>query len=165
MKLNKAPQYSDIPNKIIKEISDIFSSFICESISNSIKSSIFLSCLKHADVTPLHKKCNKSLKENYRPVSILPILSKVFKRNMFKQMSSFFDDIISKYQYGFRKRFSTQQCLLALLEKWKRSIDRGKVFGALLTDLSKTFDCLNRDLLIAKLKAYGFSLPCLKINS
>ena len=161
LKLNKASQYSDIPTKIIKENSDIFSNFICESINNSIKSSIFPSCLKHADVTPLHKKCNKSLKENYRPVSILPILSKVFERSMFKQMSSFFDDIFSKYQYGFRKGFSTQQCLLALLEKWKRSIDRGKVFGALLTDVSKAFHCLNHDLLIAKLNAYGFSFHAL----
>ena len=58
LKLNKASQYSDIPTKIIKENSDIFSNFICESINNSIKSSIFPSCLKHADVTPLHKKCN-----------------------------------------------------------------------------------------------------------
>ena len=90
LKLNKASQYSDIPTKIIKENSDIFSSFICESINNSIKSSIFPSCLKHADVTPLHKKCNKSLKENYRPVSILPILSKVVERSIFKQISSFF---------------------------------------------------------------------------
>ena len=100
--------------------------------------------LETADVTPLHKKCNESLKENYRPVSILPILSKVFEKSMFKQMPRFiFDDIFSKYQYGFRKGFSTQQCLLALL----------------LTDLSKAFDCLNHDLLIAKLNAYG--LVCL----
>ena len=118
LKLNKASQYSDIPTKIIKENSDIFSNFISESINNSIKSSIFPSCLKHADVTPLHKKFNKSLKENYRPVSILPILSKVFERSMFKQMSSFFDDIFSKHHYGFRKGFSTQQCLLAFLEKF-----------------------------------------------
>ena len=90
LKLNKASQYSDIPTKIIKENSNIFSNLICESINNSIKSSIFSSCLKHADVTPLHTKCNKSLKENYRPVSILPILSKVFERSMFKQMSIFF---------------------------------------------------------------------------
>ena len=75
----------------------------------------------------------------------------------------FFDDIFSKYQHGFRKGISTQQCPLALLEKWKRSIDRGKVFGALLTDPSKAFDCLNHDLLIAKLNAYGFSLPVLRL--
>ena len=97
LKLTKASQYSDIPTKITKEKSDIFPNTICESISNSIKSSIFPSCLKHADVTPLHKKCNKSLKENYRPVSILPILSKVFEKSFFKQMSSFFYDIFSKY--------------------------------------------------------------------
>ena len=139
LKLNKASQYSDIPTKIIKENSDIFSIFICESINNSTKSSIFPSCLTHADVTTLNKKCNKSLKENYRPVSILPILSKVFERSMFKQISSFFDDIFSKYQYGFRKGCSTQQGLLALLEKWKRSIDRRKVFRALLTDSCKAF--------------------------
>ena len=89
LKLNKAAQYSDIPTKIIKENSDIFSSFVCESINSSIKSSIFPSCLKHTDVTPLHKKCSKSLKENYRPVSILPTLSKVFERSMFEQMSTF----------------------------------------------------------------------------
>ena len=105
-----------MPTKIIKENSDIFSNFICESIKSSIKSSTFPSCLKHADVKSLRKKCNKSLKENYRPVNILPVLSEVFER-MFKQMSSFFDDIFSKYKCGFRKRFSTQQCLLALLEK------------------------------------------------
>ena len=90
LKLNKASEYSDIPTKTIKENSDICSKFICESINNSIKSSIFPSCLKHADVTPLHKKCDKSLKENYRPVSILPVLSNIVERSIFKQISSFF---------------------------------------------------------------------------
>ena len=89
LKLNKVSQYLDIPTKIIKENSDIFSNFICESINNSIKSYIFPSCLKYADVTPLHKMYNKSFKENYRPVSALIILSKVFERSMFKQISNF----------------------------------------------------------------------------
>ena len=116
-----------------------------------------------ADVTPLHKKGKRDLKENYRPVSILPVFSKVFERSMFAQMSSFFDNVLSKQQCGFRKGYSTQHCLLALLEKWKRAVDSGQMFGALLTDLSKAFDCLDHELLIAKLNAYGFSLPALKL--
>ena len=119
--------------------------------------------MKNSDVTLLYKICHKSSKENYRPVGILPVLSKVIERSMFKQMQSFFDDIFSKYQYGFRKGFSTQKCLLALLEKWKSSIDRGKVFGTLVTDFSKAFGCLNHDVLIAKLNAYSFSLPALRL--
>ena len=103
------------------------------------------------------------MKEKYRPVSIPPNLSKIFEKLMFKEMSQFFDKIFSKYQCGFRKGFSTQQCLLAMLEKWKRSIDNGKSFEALLADLSKAFDCLDHELLIAKLNAYGFHLSALKL--
>ena len=78
-------------------------------------------------------------------------------------MSAFFEDIFKKQQCGFRKGYNTQQCLLKMLEKWKRSVDEGKVFGALLTDLFKAFDWLDHELLIAKLNAYGFSLPALRL--
>ena len=128
-----------------------------------IKSFTFPSCLKEADVTPIHEKGKKGKKENYRPVSILPVLSKVFERIMFIQMSGFFEDIFNKQQCGFRKGYSTQLWMLKMLEKWKRSVDEGNVFGALLTDLSKAFDCLYYELLIAKLNAYGFSLPGLRL--
>ena len=77
-------------------------------------------------------------------------------------MSAFFEDIFTKQQSGFRKGYNTQQCMLKMMEKWKRSVNEGKVFGALLTNLSKAFDCLDHDLLIAKLNAYGFSLPALR---
>ena len=63
-------------------------------------------------------------------------------------MSHFFESTLSNQQCGFRKGLSSQQCLLVLLEKWKRSADRGKAFGVLLTDLSKRFDCLDHELLI-----------------
>ena len=64
-------------------------------------------------------------------------------------MSEYFETILSKYQWGFRKEFSAQCCLLAMLEKWKSAIGDKKIFGALLTDLSKAFDWLSHDLLIA----------------
>ena len=94
---------------------------------------------------------------------IYPNLSKIFEKCIFEQMSQFFENIFSKYQCGFRKGFSTQQCILAMLEKWKRSVDSSKMLGALLTGLSKPFDCLDHELLIAKLNAYGFSLTALKL--
>ena len=70
---------------------------------------------------------------------------------------------MSKQQCGLRKGYSTQQCPLALLEKWKQAVDSGQMFGTLLIDLSKPFDCLDHELLIAKLNAYGFCLPGLKL--
>ena len=82
---------------------------------------------------------------------------------MFKQMSSFFKDIFSKQKCGFRKSYSTQQWLVTLLEKWKNAVDKGNMFRALLTDISKAFDCLKLALLIAKLNTYGFTLPALKL--
>ena len=125
--------------------------------------STFPEILKHADITPLYKKGKKDIKGNYRPLSILPNLSKIFEKCMFEQMSQFFENIFLKYQCGFRKGFITQQCLMEMLEKWKRSVDNSKMFGALLTDLSKAFDCFDHELLIAKLNAYGFSLIALKL--
>ena len=87
----------------------------------------------------------------------MPNLSKVFERYLHKQISDFFDTILSKYQHGFRKGDDRQHCLTALLEKWRESIDwRPLEFGFLLTDLSNAFVFLSHDLFVAKLFAYGF---------
>ena len=86
---NKASQHSDIPIRIIKEDLDIFADILCTDINSPFKSSSFPSCLKMADVTPLHKKGKKDLKENYRPVTILPLFLKVTERSMFAEISSF----------------------------------------------------------------------------
>jgi hypothetical protein len=156
-------QDTDIPTKIIKENIDIFSDFFHESFNECIKSSKFPANLKNANIIPIFKKGTKNLKENYRPISILPNSSKLFERPLFNQMSHYFDKIFSKYQCGFRKGFKSQDSLLSMLENWRKSSDKGEAFGALLTDLSKAFDCLSHELLIAKLHAYGFTLPSLKL--
>ena len=160
---NKASQKSDIPITIIHENADIFADFLAESLKGAIKTYNFPNCLKLADITPLHKKGRKDKKENYRPVSILPTLSKLLERILFEQISVYFNKFLSDQQCWFRKGYSTQHCLLDLLEKWKNSVDKGKFFGALFIDLSKTFDCLDHELLTVKLDAYGFSLPALQL--
>ena len=72
-------------------------------------------------------------------------------------MYKYFDQILSKYQCGFRQGYNTQHCLLMMVEKWKKALDKGGLGGALLTDLSRAFDCIKHDLLIAKHAAYGFT--------
>ena len=99
------------------------------------------------------------MKENFRPVSILPTLSKNFEKICLLKCLLFSITFFRIKQCGFRKGHSTQHCLLIMLTTWKRSVN--KLFGALLTDPSKGFDCLDHELLTAKLHAYGFSLPAL----
>ena len=72
-------------------------------------------------------------------------------------------EFLSKYQCAFRKGYNAQNCLLAMIEKWKKAEDNGNVFGAVLTDLTKAFYCLPHDLIIAKLNSYSFNLTALNL--
>ena len=112
---------------------------------------------------PVFKKKDRNNVKNYRPVSILPNLSKIYKRCLYNQMYKYFNHILSKWQCGFRKGFSTQHCLLVMTEKWRKYLDKGAISGGILTDLSKAFDCILHNLLIAKLVAYGFDYQFLRI--
>ena len=93
-------------------------------------------------------------------ITILPNISKIFERCIFRQLSNFMNQFLSKYQCGFCKGYNTQYCLAAMLEEWKSAFDKGKSFGELVTDLYKAFDCLS---LLAKLHAYEFSIVALRL--
>ena len=117
LKTKKASQKTDIPLKIVKENVDIISHFLHHNFSNSLSCSTFPTGMKYADVTPIHRKDDKTDKTNYRPISILPNLSKVYERLMYNQISPYFDSMFSKFQCGFWKGFNAQHCLLTKVEK------------------------------------------------
>ena len=94
---------------------------------------------------------------------MLPNVSEIFEKCMFRKISYYMDNVLTKHQCGFRKGCNTRYCLLKMLEKWKSAVDKEKSFGTLLKYLSKAFDCLSHDLLLAKLHACGFSLSALKL--
>ena len=91
-------------------------------------------------------------------------MSKVFERCLYNQLSVLFDKTLSICQCGFTKGFNAQHCLINLLDKWRQSLDQGLVFGALLTDPSKAFDCLSQKLLVAKLIEYGVEISPVRLS-
>ena len=161
--MSETSQNGDISIKIMKENTELFTDFIHRALMGAIQSGNCAFCLKWADLTHILEDGLISQVGNYRPAGVLPNVSKLFERPLFEQMSLFFDQMFSVYQCSFRKGIDPQHCLIAMLEKWNLTKDKGDSFGALLTDISKTFDCLSHELLIAKLAAYGFSQSALKL--
>jgi len=103
------------------------------NFNNCIDAGIFPNNLKLADLTPGHKNGDRQDKTNYRPISVLSTMSKIYERVIYDQISIKFNDLLSIYQCGFRKGYSTQHCLIVMLDKWKSSLDEGGYAGALLT--------------------------------
>jgi len=128
-----------------------------------IDSSEFPHQLCLADIVPSYKKGSSADKENYRPISLLPIPSKVFERIIARQLNAYFDNFLSDLLCGFRKGYSCQYALLKMLCQWQRSLSNSGKVGAVLMDLSKAFDSMSHELLIAKLAAYGVGYDTLKL--
>ena len=124
----------------------------------SIKSGIFPDPCKLAKLKPIFKKGSRMDLSNYRPFSLLPLISKIFENIVHDQMINYLAqyNILYKYQTGFRAKHSTDLCLSYLNDKVLKSFNNGLFTGVILIDLQKAFDTIDHNILLEKLKAIGF---------
>ena len=125
--IKKAVQDGDIPTKVLIKTHDIVSNHLSNYYNKAKNNQNYPASLKLANVVPIHKKEERTLMKNYRPVSLLPIVSKLFERNMYNQILAYIDKFLSPYLFGFRKGHSTEQCLIIMLEAWKKALDEKKM--------------------------------------
>ena len=113
---------------------------LTEIFNSCISKGIFPDELKVADISPIFKSVDSTAKKNYRPVSILKSVSKLFEKMIQSQLNTFFDEKLSQHLCGYRKGYTTQYALLKLIESWKKYRDNNGYSAAVLMDLSKAFD-------------------------
>ena len=147
----------NISSKFLKLSASILNRPLTFTVNASIKDLNFPTKAKRAAVTAIYKSDDKTDVKNYRPISILNSLSKIFENVIKNQIVPFFDKCWSKYLSAYRKSHSCQHVLIRMMENLRKSLDQSKLVGVILMDLSKAFDCISHDLLIAKLNAYGLS--------
>ena len=142
---------------------------LAEKVTNLINFCILNRSLpsewKQAHLTPVFKRGVDTDKANYRPVSILTSLSKVFEKVIYDQTWNAFHNVLSSNLSGFMKTHSCCTALLKMTEHWRSSIDNKEAVAAVAVDLRKAFDAIDHSLLLAKLKAYGFSTRALQLMS
>ena len=151
---NKSSSINEIPPSVFKHVSNIISPIISNLINGSVNQCIFPKCLKTARVVPIHKSGCKNVHTNYRPISTLLLLSKVFEKTMHKSIIKFF----SKFNLFFSDQFgkkSTSDATLKFTDKCYSNFNDKNVLISVFINLSKAFDTLDFDILLNKMERYG----------
>jgi exonuclease III len=156
-KLNpsKAPGPDGLPTRVLKECAPELTPSITNLFNNSLIMGLVPKAWKHANIVPLHKKGNKHQANNYRPISLLPVISKVLERCIFNKIIEILIPKITALQHGFLRNRSTVTQLLQVFSNINNILDKGDQTDVVYFDLSKAFDSVPHKLLLEKLKSFG----------
>ena len=153
----EAPGHDNLPPEMLKDAALTLAEPLTYVINRSLTDSTVPSKLKVAKVLPLFKSGTKTLMDNYRPISILPAISKILERVAYDQLSDFLEsiDLITSSQYGFRRRCNTELAVACFTDRIRLAMDQGKLTGAVIIDLQRAFDTVEYSVLLSNLPFYG----------
>ena len=146
-----------ISNKLLKFVKNAISEPLTIIINQMLNTGVFPDLLKISKVIPIYKKEDDTMFSNYRPISLLPSISKIFEKVILEQLATYLDrnNLIYKHQYGFRKNHSTEYASLHIVDYLNYELDKNRTPTNIYLDLSKAFDSLYHDILLNKLQHYG----------
>lgn len=154
---NSSPGWDEFLPEIVKENIEYIIDPLTHVMNLSLCNGYVPSQMKKSVVTPVHKSGDKSDVNNYRPISVLPFFSKVLEKLMYNRLLSFIEkhELLSNYQFGFRKAMSTELALAVAVNKITTAMDKGENCVGIFLDLRKAFDTVNHEILLAKLQHIG----------
>ena len=161
-KNNKA---SDISIFVLKKCSGFISGKLSRFINNFMNDGCFPEILKIGKITPIYKKDDPQKLGNYRPISVLPIYSKIFEKVIYSRLYSFLSSVIYRMQFGFRKSHSTSHAINHSVEKILTEVEKKRHVIGIFIDLSKASDIIDHKKLLIKLEHYGIRGICHKLIS
>ena len=156
-KTNKAIGLDKISSCLLKDAEPVITPSLTKLFNLSIKNKTFPKIWKAARIVPVHKAGARDNPSNYRPISILPAISKILEKAIHNQLSSYLNDnhLLTTDQYGFRHNSSTVIATTKFTDNVLKSMDDGEITGAIFLDLAKAFDTVNHKILLSKLSSLG----------
>jgi hypothetical protein len=156
---SKATGLDNIPPKLVKDAAEELATPLTTLVNRSLTCGLFPNAEKTAKISPIYKFEDKTALDNYRPISVLPVFSKVLKRVVYNRLSYYLEEnkLLNESQYGLRRNRSTKHAVTILMDDIRTSMDNQQLTGAVFLDLRKAFDTVNHARLLNKLPSYGIN--------